>query len=175
MRSPLALVVAAAALCLPGTAAAKSWITFSAPPEGLRAGEGWHVTMTFPNHPDAGPLPIAPELVLTHLDTWEQRRFRAVPTARRHVFRARVELPSAGTWTAYVYDRAIGAVAPDRRWRHVVVRPAESDGFSTRPLLVPGVALCGLALVLGLRAERRRKGGDERAQGRRERRQLDEE
>lgn len=151
MRRLVLLVAVAAALAAPGTAPAKSWISISGVPEGISAGQAWDVTVTFPSHPDAGPLPRRPELVYTHLDTWRQRRFPARPTADPAVFRARVALPAAGRWTVYVYDRAIGAVSPGPGARELVVRPAKEPGHGASSVVAAAVAVFALAALFARR------------------------
>jgi hypothetical protein len=121
------LLVAAVALAWPTVAAAKSWITVSAPSGGVEARERWNATLKFPLDPNA-TVPRRPELVFTHDNSDVRRRFRAGPTGKRGVFRAGVTLPRAGTWTVYVYAYEIGAVAPHPSSRQILVKPAGSDG-----------------------------------------------
>jgi hypothetical protein len=124
---------------------------------GVDVAERWTATLKLPTHPDAGPLPREAELVFTNVDTYAQRRFVAEPTGRRGFYRASVALPAPGTWTIYVYAREIGAVSPGPRTNEVVVRPAVSaDRPSLGSLLAAAVGVSGIALVLRLRAKRRR-------------------
>jgi hypothetical protein len=155
MRRFLVLLTAAA-LTWPATAAAKSWISFSGHAGGVTAGERWEATLRFPLHPDALPLPRRPELVFTHFDSYEQRRYYAAATTRPGVYRARVMLPTAGTWTVYVYAREIGSVTPDPRTNEVLVRPATSGSAAPVGVLALGVGAIGAVGFLVVRRIRRR-------------------
>jgi hypothetical protein len=154
MRRVLA-VLAVAAVAVPATAAAKSWVQFSGYARGVVVGEPWEATLTFPLHPDAPPLPRRPELVFTHFDSYEQRRFYAEPTVRRGVYRARVSLPIAGIWSVYVYGREIGSGTPAPGQREVRVRPRDA-GPGANGLALGAGALGVIAVaMLGFVARRR--------------------
>jgi hypothetical protein len=155
MRSVLA-VLAVAALAVPAPAAAKSWIQFSGHAGGVAVGEPWEATLTFPLHPAAGPLPRRPELVFTHFESYEQRRFSAEQTARRGVYRARIVLPIAGIWSVYVYAREVGSVTPDPRSNRVVVRP-RAERSAPVAILALGAGAIGIAGLAGLRIFARRR------------------
>jgi hypothetical protein len=153
------ILLAVAALALPAPAAAKSWITFSAPSGGVTVGERWDATLKFPLHPDAGPLPRRPELVFMHLDTYAERRFYANGTDARGIYRARVVLPKAGTWTVYVYAREIGSVSPNPHANTVLVRAP--NGRSPAPVLLAAgsAVLSGAMLGVFARGRARRSSG----------------
>jgi hypothetical protein len=148
--------LAAVALAAPTAASAKSWISFSGHAGGVTVGERWDATLTFPVHPDAGPLPRRPELVFTHFDSYDQRRFYAEPTGRRGVYRARVSLPVTGVWTVYIYAREVGSVTPDPRSNRVVVRP-RGERSAPIGMLALGAGAIGVAGLAGLRVFARRR------------------
>lgn len=159
----LVVLVAAASLAFPAASAAKGWITFSAPRDGVTVGEAWDATLRFPLHPDGLELPRRPELVFTHFDSYEQRRFHAARTPGRGVYRARVALPLPGRWIVYVYAREIGSATPGPGSREVLVRRAEADPARREGMLALGTGALGLggvaALILFARRRSRRSSG----------------
>jgi hypothetical protein len=152
----LLVLVAAVALATPAGATAKSWIGFAAPPGGVAVGERWDATLTFPLHPDAPPLPRRPELVFTHFDSYDQRRFVAGPTSERGVYRAQVELPRAGRWSVYVYAREIGSVTPDPRSNEVLVRPRPGGAGSDAPFAAAASLFAVVLVLIGAASAKRR-------------------
>jgi hypothetical protein len=159
----LAFLLALAALAVPASATAKSWITLSGAAGGVTAGEPWRATLRFPLHPDAGPLPRRPELVFTHFDTYEQRRFQTTRMQMPGVFRARVTLNRPGKWTVYVYASEVGAVSPGPGAPEVVVRAADESGPASGLLWAGALALCVLAVVATTTRRRRARRAPFRA------------
>lgn len=116
MRKSLLLVAVAVALTCAGTALAGGWATvkLSSSPKGLTADEPWVVDITVLQHGLAsqplccvkptvtirrvGPVRTTSALSKTSLT------FRARPTSRTGVYRAKIVFPSAGTWRYEVFD-----------------------------------------------------------------------
>ena len=113
-----AVVVAAvgAALVCASTALAGGWATvkLSSTPKGVAADEPWVVDITVLQHGLATqPLCcLKPTVKITRLapirttsgSFVKSRTFKARPTGRVGVYRARVVFPSAGTWRYEVFD-----------------------------------------------------------------------
>jgi hypothetical protein len=116
MRKALIIVAAAVALACAGTAVAGGWATvkLSSLPKGMSAGEPWVVEITVLQHGLASqPLCcLSPTLTIrkvaaprsTSARSAVSKTFRARPTGRTGVYRARVVFPSAGTWRYEVWD-----------------------------------------------------------------------
>jgi hypothetical protein len=116
MRRQLVLVVAALALVCASAALAGGWATvkLSSSPKGLAAGEPWVVNITVLQHGLASqPLCcLKPTVTIrkvaaarsTSSSKPVSKTFRARPTDRIGVYRARVVFPSAGTWRYEVWD-----------------------------------------------------------------------
>ena len=115
MRRWSLIVVAAVALVYASTALAGNWATvkLSSSPKGMAADEPWVVSITVLQHglasqPLSGLQPtvrisrVAP--VRTTSSATKSLTFRAMPTGRAGVYRARVVFPAAGTWRYEVYD-----------------------------------------------------------------------
>jgi hypothetical protein len=109
------IAVAAAALVYASTALAGGWATvkLSSLPKGLSAGEPWVVDVTVLQHGLATqPLcclqpTVTIRRVATSRSVSATRKpltFRARPTSRAGVYRARVVFPRAGTWRYEVFD-----------------------------------------------------------------------
>jgi hypothetical protein len=114
MRKSLIAAAAIALICA-GTAVAGGWATvkLSSTPKSLTAGQPWVVEITVLQHglatqPLSGLSPtvmIRKTVVRSSAASGGQWvTFRARPTARPGVYRARVVFPSAGTWRYAVYD-----------------------------------------------------------------------
>ena len=115
MRRSL-IVAAAVALVCASTALAGGWATvrLSSSPKGLSADEPWLVNITVLQHGLASqPLCcLKPTVTIrrvapvrsTAAAVKESLTFRARPTNRTGVYRARVVFPDAGTWRYEVYD-----------------------------------------------------------------------
>ena len=107
---------AAVALVCAGTALAGGWatVTLSSTPKGLTAGEPWVVDITVLQHglasqPLSGLRPTVTIRKVTKARTTtgallQPRIFRARPTSRAGVYRARVVFPTFGTWRYEVWD-----------------------------------------------------------------------
>src|SRR5262245_24511016 len=109
MRRRIIILAAAAALVCAGTALAGGWATvkLSSLPKGLSAGEPWVVDITVLQHglatqPLSGLSPtVTIRKVAVRAPSASRpvaKTFRARPTGKVGVYRARVVFPSAGTW-----------------------------------------------------------------------------
>jgi hypothetical protein len=114
MRKTL-IAVAAVALVCSSTALAGGWATvkLSSSPKGTVAGKPWVVEITVLQHGLASqPLCcVKPTVTIRRIATVrapsavaKPLTFKARPTKRVGVYRARVVFPSAGTWRYEVYD-----------------------------------------------------------------------
>ena len=114
MRKSL-IVAAAVALVCASTALAGGWATvrLSSSPKGLSAGEPWIVDIRVLQHGLASqPLCcLRPTVTISRAvqvrstgAALKSMTFRARPTSRAGVYRARVVFPEAGTWRYEVYD-----------------------------------------------------------------------
>jgi hypothetical protein len=110
------IIVAAMALVCASTASAGGWATvkLSSSPQGLTADKPWVVSITVLQHglasqPLSGLKPTvtirkAGPLRAASASPAKPVTFRARPTKRPGVYRARVVFPSAGTWRYQVFD-----------------------------------------------------------------------
>jgi hypothetical protein len=110
------IVAAAVALVCAGTAFAGNWATvqLSSSPKGLSADEPWVVDISVLQHGLASqPLCcLKPTVTIRRVAQVRSTSgalaksltFRARPTNRTGVYRARVVFPAAGTWRYEVYD-----------------------------------------------------------------------
>ncbi len=115
MRRSL-IVAAVVALVYASTALAGGWATvrLSSAPKGLSADEPWVVNITVLQHGLASqPLCcLKPTVTISRVGRVrttsaalkKSLTFRARPTSRAGVYRARVVFPDAGTWRYEVYD-----------------------------------------------------------------------
>ena len=115
MRRSL-IVVAAVALVCASTALAGGWATvrLSSSPKGLSTDEPWVVNITVLQHGLASqPLCcLKPTVTISRVGQVgstsaalkKSLTFRARPTSRTGVYRARVVFPDAGMWRYEVYD-----------------------------------------------------------------------
>ena len=138
MRKAIVLAAAVALVCA-SAAYAGGWATvkLSSQPQGMAAGEPWIVDITVLQHGLASqPLCcVKPTLTIrkvvaarTTSSTAKQplvRIFKARPTSRVGVYRARVVFPGAGTWRYEIYD-AFTAYGGARTHRFKPVRIAPS-------------------------------------------------
>ena len=117
MRRSIVVVAVAMALVLAGTALAGGWATvkLSSSPKGMSAGQAWVVDITVLQHglatqplcclePTVTISRVVPVRSTSSTVGSPSRTFRAKPTGRVGVYRARVVFPSAGTWRYEVYD-----------------------------------------------------------------------
>ena len=116
MRKSLLIVASFAALACASTALAGGWATvrLSSSPKGLTADEPWVVDVTVLQHGLASqPLCcLKPTVTIRRVgpvrSTTALRKtsltFRARPTRRSGVYRAKIVFPSAGTWRYEVFD-----------------------------------------------------------------------
>ena len=111
------LIAAAVALACAGTAVAGGWATvkLSSSPKGMSADEAWVVDITVLQHGLASqPLCcVKPTLTIRRIAPLrapaaaakpKPLTFKARPTSRVGVYRARVVFPTAGKWAYKVYD-----------------------------------------------------------------------
>ncbi len=115
-KSFIVAVAAAVALVCASTALAGNWATvrLSSSPKGLSADEPWVVTITVLQHGLASQPLCCLEPTVTISRVAQVRSisaarkksltFRARPTGRTGVYRARVVFPDAGTWRYEVFD-----------------------------------------------------------------------
>ena len=116
MRKSVLIVAVVVALACASTALAGGWATvkLSSSPKGLTADEPWVVDITVLQHGLASqPLCcVRPTVTIRRVGPVRvasavQRKsltFRARPTSRSGVYRAKVVFPSAGTWRYEVFD-----------------------------------------------------------------------
>jgi hypothetical protein len=138
MRRALIVVTAVALVCA-GAALAGGWATvkLSSTPKNVSAGEPWIVDITVLQHglatqPLAGLKPTltirrvtAARTTSSTLKEPQARTFKARPTSRIGVYRARVVFPSAGTWRYAVYDGFIQyGGARTHRFKPVTIAPS---------------------------------------------------
>jgi hypothetical protein len=124
MKRLLLTVAAAAALALPGTAAAGCWATvgLSSLPKGLHAGDAWTVNVTVKQHGNKLLAGAKPTLTIVNADGVETV-FRARATARKGVYRTRVVFPTAGRWTFTVFDGFVPSCGREHTFAPVSVLP----------------------------------------------------
>jgi len=105
VRSVLVVLMAAAALVLPATAAAGGWATveLSSTPDGMNAGEPWVVDLEILQHGHTPLAGLQPSVTITERRSGAARVVDAHPAGPRGTYRARVVFPTAGTWS-YVVD-----------------------------------------------------------------------
>ncbi len=116
MRVSLFAAVAVALACA-STALAGGWATvkLSSSPKGMSADEPWVVDITVLQHglasqplccvkPTVTIRRIGPLRAPSAVAKPKPLRFKARPTSRVGVYRARVVFPTAGKWTYEVYD-----------------------------------------------------------------------
>lgn len=139
MRTSVFLAAVVALVCA-STALAGGWATvkLSSQPKGVAAGEPWVVDITVLQHGLATqPLCcLKPTVTIRKVVAARTtsslakeplvRTFRALPTSRAGVYRARVVFPGAGTWRYEVYD-AFTAYGGARTHRFKPVRISPSD------------------------------------------------
>ena len=116
MRKSLLLVAAFVALVSASTALAGGWATvkLSSSPKGLTADQPWVVDITVLQHGLASqPLCcLKPTVTIRRIGSARSTislgkrslTFRARPTSRSGVYRAKIVFPSAGTWRYEVFD-----------------------------------------------------------------------
>jgi hypothetical protein len=114
VRKSSILAVVVVALTGASTALAGGWATvkLSSSPKGVSADEPWVVDITVLQHglatqPLSGLKPTVTIRKVAQRSTSAARKpltFRARPTSRIGVYRARVVFPSAGTWRYEVFD-----------------------------------------------------------------------
>jgi hypothetical protein len=138
VRKAIVLAAAVALVCA-STALAGGWATvkLSSKPTGVAAGEPWIVDITVLQHGLASqPLccvkpTVTIRRVLSARTTSSSvkvplvQTFRARPTGRVGVYRARVVFPGAGTWRYEVYDAFIEyGGARTHRFKAVRIAPS---------------------------------------------------
>jgi hypothetical protein len=138
MRRAL-ILAAVGALVATSTALAGGWATvkLSSSPKNLSAGQPWVVEITVLQHglatqPLAGLKPtltirrvLSARTTSSNVKEPQSRTFRARPTGKVGVYRARVVFPSAGTWRYEVYDAFTEyGGARTHRFKAVAIAPA---------------------------------------------------
>jgi YtkA-like len=148
MRKLLIAMVAAAALAVPGSAAAGGWATASLgpPDDGLQAGDTWNARVTILQHGET-PLSGVEPTVRIRNDKGTTRSFPARPTGEPGVYEAEVKFPSSGTWSYEVYDgfEQYGG-AQTHTFGPVAIAPGSGGGVELWPFVLAGLAA---ALVAG--------------------------
>jgi hypothetical protein len=160
------LLALAAALVLPASALAGGWATvsLSSTPDGLAAGDTWTVDIEVLQHGRTPLDGVRPQIRLEGPDG--TRSFGAKPTGQPGMYRADVELGSAGKYTYEVDDGfsqvhgypPVG-IGTERRVvdkapaTEQTAGPGEDDG----PWLALGAALAAGLLVAGAVALRARR------------------
>lgn len=162
----LALLVAPAAALAGGFAT----VGLSSLPDGTEPGEPWVVELTVLQHGRAeAPVDGLKPAVLVN-GTGHQRAFRATPTGRPGVYRARVVFPESGIWDYTVEDGFGGmhTYAPVRigdAGAAAAPAPALAGGDGPNLMVallaaaVAGLAAAGLTQLF----TRRARGGPARA------------
>jgi YtkA-like len=148
MRKLLILIMAAAALAVPGSVAAGGWATASLgpPDDGLQAGDTWNARVTILQHGET-PLSGVEPTVRIRNDKGTTVRFPARPTNEVGVYEAEVKFPSSGTWSYEVYDgfEQYGG-AQTHTFAPVEIAHGSGGGVALWPFVVAGLAA---ALVAG--------------------------
>jgi hypothetical protein len=148
MRKLLIATVAAAALAVPGSAAAGGWATASLgpPDDGLQAGDTWNARVTILQHGET-PLSGVEPTVRIRNDKGTTLSFPARPTGEPGVYQAEVKFPSSGTWSYEVYDgfEQYGG-AQTHTFGPVAIAPGSGGGVELWPFVLAGLAA---ALVAG--------------------------
>jgi YtkA-like len=148
MRKLLIATVAAAALAVPGSAAAGGWATASLgpPDDGLQAGDTWNARVTILQHGET-PLSGVEPTVRIRNDKGTTLSFPARPTGEPGVYQAEVKFPSSGTWSYEVYDgfEQYGG-AQTHTFGPVAIAPGSGGGIAFWPFVLAGLAA---ALVAG--------------------------
>jgi hypothetical protein len=103
------VVAAAVVLATAGAAQAGNWASVKlagAPPAAVEAGKAWTATFSVLRHGLASqPVDgVRPTLTITNAASGQARTFRATPAGKPGVYRARVVIPSEGTWSYAIYD-----------------------------------------------------------------------
>jgi hypothetical protein len=139
VRKAIVLAAAAVALVCASAALAGGWATvkLSSQPNRMAAGDPWIVDVTVLQHglatqPLAGLKPTltirrvtAARTTSSALKEPQARTFKANPTSRIGVYRARVVFPRAGTWRYEVYDGFIQyGGARTHRFKPVRIAPS---------------------------------------------------
>jgi hypothetical protein len=150
MRKLLIAMVAAAALAVPGTAAAGGWATagLGPPDDGLQAGDTWDARVTILQHGRTPLAGVEPTVTIRN-DKGTTLTFPAHPTGEVGVYEAQVKFPSGGSWSYEVYDgfEQYGG-AQTHTFGPVAIAPAAGgDGVTVWPFVLAGLAL---ALVVGV-------------------------
>ena len=162
MRKLLMAAVAALALGSAAPAGAGGWATVGvAPLPPDEAGTAWDVQVTVLRHGRTPTDGAAPAVIVRNADGGKTMRFPAKPTGKTGVYAARIEFPSAGTWSYAVNDGlAATGYGESRTHTFAPVRLAAADGGSdSRTWAIAGSASLGLALaaLLVFIARRRRR------------------
>lgn len=151
MQKLLIATVAAAALAVPGSAAAGGWATagLGPPDDGLQAGDTWNARVTILQH-GRTPLSGAEPTVTIRNDKGATHTFPARPTGEVGVYEAQVRFPSSGTWSYEVYDgfEQYGG-AQTHTFGPVAIAPGSGGGVALWPFVLAGLTA---ALIAGAAA-----------------------
>jgi hypothetical protein len=148
MRKLLIATVAAAALTVPGSAAAGGWATagLGPPDDGLQAGDTWNAKVTILQH-GRTPLSGVEPTVTIRNDKGTTLTFPARPTGEVGVYEAQVKFPSGGSWSYEVYDgfEQYGG-AQTHTFGPVAIAPgSDGGGVPLWPFVLAGLALALVA------------------------------
>jgi hypothetical protein len=165
-------ILGACLAAAPASAGGSATVGVGPLPDGTRPGEAWLAELTILQHGRTPLVGVEPTLTITKAEDTTTRTFRARPTSRPGVYRARVVFPSAGTWRYVVDDdfsarhtfaavRIGGAKAAGAAPAAVVPAPSAGDGGGGFPWVAIGAALAaGLVAAWIVVAERRRRPGE---------------
>lgn len=167
----VAALALAAFLTAPATSLAGGFATvgLSSLPDDARPGEVWVVDLTVLQHGRTPLEGVKPALIIEPVGPGTETRFRATPTDRAGVYRARVVFPEAGKWSYAADDgfaqvHQLGTVSVGGK----AVAPASSgrdssdDGMSVIAAL--GIAAAAGILASLLVAPLRRRAGSRPAE-----------
>jgi hypothetical protein len=146
MRRLIVGSLVAAALAVPGSAAAGGWATagLGPPDDGISAGDTWRADVTIKQH-GVTPLENVQPAVIIRSSDGKTVRFEAKPTDEPGVYRAEVKFPSAGTWTYAVDD----GFSQTHQFPKIDVA-AGGNGATAGEFFPLGPSLAGIALVVAL-------------------------
>jgi hypothetical protein len=159
-----AIAAVAAALALPGVAAAGGFATvgLSSLPDGTPPGTPWHVTLSILQHGRTPLGDLRPTVLVRSADGKTTRTFAAKPAGKAGLYTADVVFPAAGRWRYSINDgfSQVHAFAPVAIGSsRAVAIPGSQSGAGPAGRTVPTtrdggsvVAALAAALMAGLLA-----------------------